>query len=143
MLDSLDAAKAMRRSRNVCAFAFFVVFLLLPSTASAQDARLGLSRSHQVAAVAGSYLGIAGFCKAYGVDFSELAGRIEEAMMRPGFFADPGDNFLFSRALAAGRLGALYSPQADQFLDMPKLGADMRQVCAAAHQQVVAISRMK
>ena len=125
------------------AFAFLVVFLLLPGGAGAQEARLGLSGAQQAIAVTGSYLGIAGFCKAYGVDFSELAGRIEGGMTRPGFFASPGDSFLFSRALAAGRLGSLYSPQADQLLDMPKSGADMRQVCAMAHQQVVAIGRMK
>ncbi|MFM2045206.1 MAG: hypothetical protein RLY86_3782 [Pseudomonadota bacterium] len=115
------------------------------STASNQT--LGLSDTQKGIVVMGSYLGSARFCAPYGVDFRSLADRIISGIQQKEFWRTDtdshGNRLLFNIALKAGGRGEIYSSEADTFIDMPASGADMRQFCQIAHQQVVKISTMK
>lgn len=91
-----------------------------------------------------SYLGIAEFCTAYGVDFRNVAAPVISGF-RDNILPseDSSKSIAFDAALRAGKLGRLYSPQLGAFVDLPKQGANMVQVCSQAHQQVLLISKMK
>jgi hypothetical protein len=111
-----------------------------PAQAQAQT----LSREMQAAAMVGSYLGMADFCAAYGIDFRPLAHQVRDGF-RVNAMPDTGDpnRMIFDDSVQQGTRGILYSLQTGQFVDVPASGADMRMVCQSAHQQVVRISQMK
>lgn len=116
----------------------------LALTASLPAQGQGLPKEQQVLVMIGSYLGIASFCKAYGVDFTDVADKVDNGIRRNILpKEDAGHTISYTMGHKAGSTGSLYSPQAGDFVDLVKSGADMKQACSAAHQQVIKISKMK
>ncbi len=115
------------------------------SATSIHSEPVGLANSKAQAgmAMAASYLGMAEFCKAYGVDFTEVAQRVIDGMRHSTLKNDDRALFIFDRMVHAGNLGNLYSPQKDELIDLVATGTDLRKICDASYQQVLIISKLK
>jgi hypothetical protein len=100
-------------------------------------------------AMAGSYLGMAEYCTAYGVDYRNLAhSTLTRFRAKPFWNQDDkvrakAMSGVFEESVVAGGHGQLYSVQAGKFVMMAELGRDMMKVCSAAKEQAKLISGLQ
>ena len=100
-------------------------------------------------AMAGSYLGMADYCTAYGVDYRTLAHSTLDRFRAKPFWRQEDKvrakamSAVFEESVVAGTHGQLYSVQAAKFITMSELGRDMMKVCTAAHEQAKLISGLQ
>ena len=109
----------------------------------AEPVGLAKSKAHASLAMAASYLGMAEFCTAYGVDFQAVAQRTIDRFRRDTLRDDDHALFIFDKMVRAGSLGNLYSPQIDKLIDLIAEGADLRNSCDVSYRQVLIISKIK
>ena len=88
-----------------------------------------------------SYLGLAEFCAAYGVDFRPLANELTKGYRENLLANEPRMSSAFSSGLTAGRQGMLYSVKAQRFLNLLESLPLPPRACQIAHQQVIQVSK--
>ena len=90
-----------------------------------------------------SYLGVASYCVAYGIDFSALASKIVDGILDFSEFDPSFSQKDFLETMKQGSIGKLYSPATGLYVDLTDSGVDPFESFKKAHVEVIKISQIK
>ena len=89
-----------------------------------------------------SYLGIAEFCNAYGVDFRNTANEVLQGILETTNFDKSLTRTELNTYLEKGNFGELYSIVKGNYLSVSTF-SDPFKTCRDAHLEVIKISKLK